>query len=573
MVAGLLLLRGREAGLDAHALFLLFDGGRDDALLFGDGLGLGEEEEIVGAAGFAVGARHIEATEGMSADHGAGALAVEVKVADVEVGAGAVELFAGAGVDGSGEAILGVVGDAKGVIEAGGFDDGEKRAEDFFLRDAGGGGDVSDDSGGDEVAVGGGVDGVAAGEDAAFGAANGDVVEETLVGGGVDDGSGVGVVFGEAGDDAGDALGEAVAEGVIDGLFDDDAGTGGALLAVEAEGRGGDAFDGEIEVAVSVDDDGVLAAELKDGALEEALARLGAGGALVDFEADLLGAGECDEVDFGVLDDDAAGLGATLDEVDDAVGKADFLEEFEEAGGDGGRVGGGLEHDSVAGDDGGRGHAGHDGEGEVPGRDDGADAERHVTELVAFAGELDGRLGSVEAEGFAGVELEEVDALANVGVGFGEVLSDFEGEPGAELEVAGADESGGAEKEIDAVGNGRVGPAGKGSERGLDGGGGLSGRGGVVGADDLRGVRGIDGGEGFGGLRGVAAEDEVVCTTELGAHVSNGREHGAMVFGGGEVGEGLVGKRRKCLCAHDEGVLRVMLQDHGSGFVGAAAVP
>jgi hypothetical protein len=27
------------------------------------------------------------------------------------------------------------------------------------------------------------------------------------------------------------------------------------------------------------------------------------------------------------------------------------------------------------------------------------------------------------------------------------------------------------------------------------------------------------------------------------------------------------------LCAHDEGVLRVMLQDHGSGFVGAAAVP
>ena len=41
-------------------------------------------------------------------------------------------------------------------------------------------------------------------------------------------------------------------------------------------------------------------------------------------------------------------------------------------------------------------------------------------------------------EGFAGVKLEEVDALAYVGVGLGPVLADLEGEPGAELEVAGS---------------------------------------------------------------------------------------------------------------------------------------
>jgi len=57
-------------------------------------------------------------------------------------------------------------------------------------------------------------------------------------------------------------------------------------------------------------------------------------------------------------------------------------------------------------------------------------------------------------EGLAGVELQEVDALAYVGVGFGPVLADFEGEPGAEVEVAVADELGAAEEELDAVGDG-----------------------------------------------------------------------------------------------------------------------
>ncbi len=44
----------------------------------GDGLGLGEEREIVGATSLRVGAAHVEAAEGMCADHRSGALAVEV---------------------------------------------------------------------------------------------------------------------------------------------------------------------------------------------------------------------------------------------------------------------------------------------------------------------------------------------------------------------------------------------------------------------------------------------------------------------------------------------------------------
>ena len=140
-----------------------------------------------------------------------------------------------------------------------------------------------------------------------------------------------------------DALFEAIEEGVVDGFGDDGAGAGGALLAVEAEGGGGDAIDGGVEVGVGVDDDGVLAADFEDGALEQVLAGLGFGGALVDVEADFFGAGEGDEADCGCSTIAWPTSGPALDEIDDAVGDAGFFHEREEFGGDGGGVGGGLE--------------------------------------------------------------------------------------------------------------------------------------------------------------------------------------------------------------------------------------
>src|SRR5208282_4173991 len=97
--------------------------------------------------------------------------------------------------------------------------------------------------------------------------------------------------------------------------------------------------------------------------------------------------------------------------------------------------------------DGGGGHAGHDGEGEVPGRDDRADAERDVEEFVPLAGILDGRGRGGEAEGLASVKLKKINGFANVGVGLSPVLPDFIGEPGEELELAGTDDVGGGEEE------------------------------------------------------------------------------------------------------------------------------
>ena len=46
---------------------------------------LQEQEQVVAAAGLGVGARHVEAAERMDADQRAGALAVQVEVADEEL--------------------------------------------------------------------------------------------------------------------------------------------------------------------------------------------------------------------------------------------------------------------------------------------------------------------------------------------------------------------------------------------------------------------------------------------------------------------------------------------------------
>ena len=244
-----------------------------------------------------------------------------------------------------------------------------------------------------------------------------------------------------------DALLDAFEEGVVDGVFDDSARAGGAFLAVESEGRSHDPFDGSIDVRIRADDDRVLAAHLEDGALDPDLALLRFRGALVNFEADGFRAGEGDEACLRVFDQRAPHGRAALAQVHDAGRHAGLFEYIEEARGDGGCVGGGLKDDGVAAHDGRGGHAGHDGEGKIPRRDDRADAERHVEELVALAGILDRRRGIGETQSFAGVELEEVDGLCDIGIGFCPVLSDLVSEPGAELELAITNDGRGAQQQ------------------------------------------------------------------------------------------------------------------------------
>ena len=90
------------------------------------------------------------------------------------------------------------------------------------------------------------------------------------------------------------ALGEHLDELVVDAPLDEAAARGGAALAGGAEGAPEHALDGQVEVGVVHDDDGVLAAHLQAHALEVG------GAGEVDLAAHLGGAGEGDEGHVGV---------------------------------------------------------------------------------------------------------------------------------------------------------------------------------------------------------------------------------------------------------------------------------
>ncbi len=125
-----------------------------------------------------------------------------------------------------------------------------------------------------------------------------------------------------------------------------------------------------------------------------------------------------------------------------------------------------------------------------------------------------------EAQGFASVELKEIDGLGDIRIGFGPVFADFVGEPGGELELAVADDGGRVEKQrnpcIDR------GPA-PGLESLKSGGHGLLsvlGSRFLVHADDLGGAGGVQRVDLVGGFEAVAADDQFIFTAKLPAIIS-----------------------------------------------------
>src|SRR5208283_2227340 len=145
-----------------------------------DRFGLQELEQVIGAAGLGIGAGHVEAAEGMAADQGAGAFAVEVQVADEEALLGGVDPGRVAGVDGAGEAVLGIVGELQRVVEITGAGHGQDGSEDLLLEEARFRVDVGDEGGLNEIAVAG--SGSAAGEQAPLVLPDLDVVEDRTAG-------------------------------------------------------------------------------------------------------------------------------------------------------------------------------------------------------------------------------------------------------------------------------------------------------------------------------------------------------------------------------------------------------
>ena len=191
---------------------------------------------------------------------------------------------------------------------------------------------------------------------------------------------------------------------------------------------------------------------------------------LVDVQSDFARSGERDVAGLRMRDHGIAEARSCAGaEVHYAFGHADFFEQLDEFGGNGRRIARRLQDDGVAADDRGDGHAGHDGAGEIPGRNHGADAERNVGQRVALARQLHRRFGFREAQSFAGVELAEIDGLGDIGVGLAPVLADFKNQPRHVFHFALAHQVGGAEQQAGALFDRSVVPGLEGFERGLHG--------------------------------------------------------------------------------------------------------
>lgn len=269
------------------------------------------------------------------------------------------------GVDGSSQAVGGLVAELDGLLLGGELGDGADGAENLLLHNLHVGLDVAEDGRLDEVAlvavaVTTNLDGgtlLLAGVDVAH-----DAVKLDLADLGALEGLGVEGVADLVG---GGALLEGLEELVVDALLDEDAGAGAAALAVVEVDAKVDPGDGLLNVGVVKHNIGGLAAQLKGDLLE-----VGGGGGLHDGAADNGGAGEGDLVNVHVGGNGGTGrLTEAGEKVEDTRGEASLLDVLGEDEGREGGLLGSLHDNGVAGGQGRANLPGEHEEGEVPGND------------------------------------------------------------------------------------------------------------------------------------------------------------------------------------------------------------
>ena len=161
------------------------------------------------------------------------------------------------------------------------------------------------------------------------------------------------------------------------------------------------------------------------------------------MQTDFFRARERNEANLGMSDDRVADLAARArNEVHDAGRNADFVQEVDEPGRHDRRVARGLEDDRIARDDCRGSHTGHDRSGEVPRRNDRADAERDVDHLVSFAFDRNDGVRLRVAQRLACVELEKVDRFGDVPIRLDPALPDLVDQQRVVFEAAFAQQRG-----------------------------------------------------------------------------------------------------------------------------------
>ena len=156
------------------------------------------------------------------------------------------------------------------------------------------------------------------------------------------------------------------------------------------------------------------------------------------LEADGAGAGERDRVDARVRDEGRAHVALAREQVQRGRGHTGRVEGLDDGERTRGGLLRGLEHDAVAGREAGGDHPGGDRQaGSSTGPTTATTPRGRVAERVALARELDEPVAGLERDRLLRVVLEEVDRLADVGVGLVPRLAAFADGQGGELRGVG----------------------------------------------------------------------------------------------------------------------------------------
>ena len=384
-----------------------------------------EQQQIIFSAGLGVCAGHVEAAERMCADQRAGALTVQVQISDVERFFSLPDFFRILRIDRTGQTKFRIVGDFQrfGIVLC--FDDREHRTKHLLLSQPRFRRNIRDNRRLDEIAV--AWRALSAGEQASFFFAYFDVIQNRLHRRLVDHRPHVivGIIAGTNGDFLG-ALNQLLQERVVNFLGDDRARACGTLLALIAKRRLNRSFHGRINIRFLVHDNGILAAHFQHRALDPDLTWRGLRCQFANAKSNFFRACKSDVARLRMRHQSVAnGAARSGDEVHCFLRNPRLKKNVNEFRRDGRGIARRLQNYSVAGNERGHNESRHDGAGEIPRRNDHADAQRNIHQIVALSAHRRQLLGLGQSEHFAAIEFTEIDRLCDVRVRFHPRFSHF----------------------------------------------------------------------------------------------------------------------------------------------------
>src|SRR6266404_5633847 len=222
------------------------------------------------------------------------------------------------------------------------------------------------------------------------------------------------------------ALHQLLHKRVVNFFGNDHARTRRTFLPLIAKRRLRRAFHCRVDISFVVHHDAVLAAHLQHRALDPDLPRHGFARKLADAQPYFLRARESDVARLGVLHQRVAkGPARAGDEIHRFLWNARLKKNVNEFCRDRWRITCGLEHHRVSGDQRSRSDSRHDGARKIPRWNHYAHAQRNINKVVALAAHRNQLLRLAQAQHFPPVEFQKVDRFRDVRIRFRPGLADF----------------------------------------------------------------------------------------------------------------------------------------------------